>query len=71
MAGITNDPKGNKDYNMVLEAHMSMLEGASQATEEAHHQMESIMNMGMKFAGAMAGLLGGVMGSCGGGCGGI
>ena len=65
--GQSVDP--NSNYNMVLENAKSATENMASGTEEAHHQMENIMSMGMKFLGAMAGLLGGV-GSCG-GCGGI
>jgi hypothetical protein len=67
MAGEV-DNKGN--YNMVLENARGTTEAASQGSAEASHQMENIMSMGAKFAGALLGLLGG-LGSCGGGCGGI
>lgn len=69
MGGRVDDQGGN-NYNMVLADAKSATEMAASATNEASHQMENIMSMGMKFAGALLGLLGG-LGSCGGGCGGI
>ncbi len=69
MNGVNNN--GNRDYNMTLEHARGATEQASSFAQEAHHQMEGFLAMGMRLAGALAGLLGGVLGSCGGGCGGI